>query len=177
MHNAARNIGLILVLFFMFTAGCTHISVRHIEKGRCLNFPVIDAESKITQMRTKAAEVHYQKAQKLFANHKYLEAVAQHEKSKQEGDYKDSSIKIAESYYKNAELLESNNQYRTAAGYYLQSSQTGRGHKEPILKAASIYYSLGRYFLENNYCRESLYDFERAARLMPDYRDLTRRLS
>jgi len=147
------------------------------QKQQCPSFTMIDVAAKIDAVRLAASEQFYHRAETLFAQKAYTDAIEYYKKAlKHTAPYKDSNDKIAESFYRMATTLEAQKQFREAAQQYLKAHEQQTGYKDAVHKAVALYYSLGRYFLEKEWCRKAYQDLSAAIEISQNFRDLAKQL-
>ncbi|ARA93177.1 hypothetical protein AWN76_008400 [Rhodothermaceae bacterium RA] len=142
---------------------------RYLERLRrhnALQFVPINVEEAIASVRSGAAEQHYTRAEGLFSDGRYQQAIKAYEAALElTNPFRDSKQKIAESYYRMAQVAAESGQYRLAADTYQKALEHISTYRDALQQAAAIYEGLGDYFLETGYCRNAYDDYVKAREL------------
>ena len=121
-----------------------------------LNFSIINVDLYISDMSRAAAKERYDAGKNKQKQKSYADSIKEFEKALSfVPNYEDSKAQIAESYYLWAEEVLETDLYK--AGQLFEKSSLANGtHKDATKRAAQVYYTIGRFYLNRGYCQEAL---------------------
>ena len=128
----------------------------------------VDFDEKMAGLKNAEAEKRYQEGAAALAARSWDDAIGKFNKAIEFGGdgYKDARAKIAEARYGWGEEQFGKKQFRAAADQFARAAKADASLKDAGSRAASIYLSLGRYFLGADRCRQAVKDFRSAAAII-----------
>ena len=152
--------------------------LNRLREHNALDFTPVNAGERIRTVSTEIAKKRYRRAEALFEDKQYKQAIRQYENALEHREsYKDAVRKIAASYYRMATRTFEAQRYREAAETYLKALREGGGYEDARQRAATLYYHLGNHFLTEGHCRQAYEDFDEAGSVVSGFEDVDKKLA
>lgn len=149
-----------------------------LRKHNVLDFTPVNTEKRIRTVNTEIAKKRYRRAEALFEEKQYKQAIRQYESALDHREsYRDAVRKIAASYYRMSTRAFEAQRYREAAETYLKALRESGGYKDARQRAATLYYHLGNHFLAEGHCRKAYQDFDKAGSIVSGFQDVESKLA
>lgn len=141
-----------------------------------LNFPTIDFEKKIAEMKTGASEAYYVKAEDFLKKGDFINAAENYQSAlKFNRNYKDSVEKTANCYFLEGNKQYSVNQFRGAVSNWKKCWEFKPAYKDSLDKATDVQYNLAKYFEKKKKYRLAYNDYAHLLEFNPNYKDAAQR--
>lgn len=146
--------------------------LRRLREHGALAFTPVPVPERIRAVNRDIAGRHYTRAEALFREGRYEQAIRQYERAlEHRAPFREAGRQIAASYYRMATEAYAAHRYRHAAETYRRALQERAHYRDARRRAAALYYHLGTHFLAEGHCRKAYEDFGEALSVRSGFRD------